>query len=236
MIWRTLCVGALCAAFSASSNGAVFFTFDDPGSGPEITHVAGDKNNPSVITYSGSLVNLLIDGSEEGVGAVNKPAFVTMNILIGQVESQFGDILTAPIIGGSFSFFDATEGAPSESSLLLQGDFVFDAFNGGLVTLNTTGALFATSTGAALTLTEGAALKPMLGSLTLTPTFDVSFTLTNIRGFDSTPGVFLTEDGYISSFFANSAFTGNAGVMLIPAPGAVVLAGFAGVLGARRRR
>ncbi len=236
MMWRTLGVGALCAAIGAPSHGAVFFTFDDPGAGPEITHFAGDKNNAGVITYSGSLVNLLIDGTEEGVGLVAKPAFITMNILIGQVESQFGSILTAPIIGGSFHFFDATEGAPSEASLLLRGDFVFDAFNGGLVTLNTTGALFATSTGAALTLTEGAALKPMLGALTLAPTFDVSFTLTNIRGFDGAPGVFMTEDGYISSFFANSAFTGNAGTMLIPAPSALVLAGFAGMLGARRRR
>lgn len=214
-----LAMGGLCA----STQAAVFFTFDDPGQGPEITYVEGTDNNsdPGVLTFNSSAqLEFIVDGTEEGLGTMSYTATLDMEIMIGAVEGQVGNILAAPILGGTFTFTDMGSGDD-----LLTGSLA----NGGLLTLDTVGALIATSTTAGLTLSEGAALAPFLAGLSLAPTFDISFTLTNI-----TPGTTKNDSDFITSFSANSAFTGNANV--IPTPGTAVLAGLSCSLLATRRK
>lgn len=217
-----LAVGGLCA----STQAAVFFTFEDPGSGPEITYTEGTDNNsdPGVLSYTGAQVNLIVDGNEEGLGTINYSASLEMEILIGAVEGEINNILSAPILGGTFTFTNRTEG-DNGGDVILSGSMT----NGGLLTLNTVGALIATSTTAGLTMDEGPVLAAFLGGLELAPTFDISFTLTNIS-----PGTTKNQENFITSFTANSAFTGNANV--IPTPGTALLASASFSLLATRRK
>ncbi len=215
-----LALGGLCA----STQAAVYFTFDDPGPGPEITYTEGTDNNsdPGVLVFNNSAqLDFIVDGTDEGLGTMTYTATLDMEIMIGAVQGTVGGILSAPILGGSFAFSEVGSGDD-----ILTGSLS----NGGLLTLNTVGALIATSTTAGLVMNEGPALAAFLGGLTLTPNFDISFTLTNIS-----PGTTKNADDFITSFVANSAFTGNANV--IPSSGPVALAALSmTLLGARRRR
>lgn len=227
MVSRAFGVALFAGSLCASAQAAVFFTFDDPGAGPEITYTAGSATDSGVVNFTGGLVSLIVDGSQEGIGTTSFAASVAMEIFIGAVEINSGGILVAPILGGSLEFTDSGSG-----DLIFEGSFNFDASNGALLTLNSTGALLSTSTGAGLTLTEGAALSPFIGGMHLSPTFDIAFTLTNISPF-----AFMTQDGFISSFTANSAFTGNANLVEIPSPGSLALVSASmAILGVRRKR
>lgn len=230
MISRALSVALAAGGFCASTQAAVFFTFDDPGPGAEITYTEGAGFNAGVVSYTGAPVDLIVDGTEHGLGTIAYTATVTMEIFIGQVADETLGILSAPILGGSFQFHDS---AGEGDTLILEGSFLGELNNGALLTLNTVGALISTSTGAGLVLSEGAALASFLGGLTLAPTFDISFTLTNIIA--GTEGGMKNPDGYITSFTANSAFTGNANV--VPTPGAIALSGISmSLLAVRRKR
>lgn len=230
MLGRVLGVGVACGALCASSSAAVFFTFDDPGAGPEIRYTEGtdDATDPGALSYMGGFVDLIVDGTEHGLGVGSFTAGLNMDIQIGAVTAQFGDLLSAPILGGTFEFrevamMSGAEGAPL-GDILLSGALT----GGGVVTFSTVGAIISTSTTGGLTMSAGPALTPLLGGLTLGPTFDLSFTLTNIRSLTGAPGVSMNQDGFLTSFTANSAFTGNASP--VPAPGAIALMGLAGVL------
>lgn len=223
MMSRALCAALAAGGLCASTQAAVFFTFDDPGQGPEISYTEGTDNNsdPGVLSYVGGQLDFIVDGTDEGLGVMTYSASLQMEIFIGAVEGQVGNILAAPILGGSFTFTDMGSGDD-----LLTGSLS----NGGLLTLETVGALIATSTTAGLVMTEGPVLAAFLGGLTLAPNFDMSFTLTNIN-----PGTSKNAQDFITSFQANSAFTGNANV--IPTPGTAFLTGLSlSLLATRRKR
>jgi len=210
---------ALCAAVggfgvAATSQAAVFFTFDDPGAGAEIQYTAGTDNDtdPGQIQWVGGNVELVVDGSDQGLGEQTFNAAVNMSLQVGAIEQNMNNLLIAPVLGGSFEFVTTGEGAGPQQTILTA-----DLTSGALLTLNSTGAIIASSTdNGGLTYTAGEALEPFLGELFLAPIFDASFTLTNIS-----PPTSENEDGFITDFFANSAFTGNAEA--VPTPGAVTL-------------
>lgn len=220
--WYTFVL--IAGACAAPTHASVFFTFDDPGAGPEISYFEGTDNaiNPGVFTYSGAAMTLVIDGTQEGLGIQTFNAQLQMDLTIGAVEGSLGGALFAPILGGFFLFVDVDAG----NEVIFSGIVT----NGGLLTLSTVGSLITTSSTNGLFLAEGPALAGFLGGLHLAPGFDISFTLTNIS-----PGVTTNQDNFLTSFTANSAFTGNA--ELIPTPGSMALFGLSAMsLSIRRRR
>lgn len=223
MLGRILGVGFACGALCAASSATVSFTFDDPGAGPEFLYTAGTDQltQPGHLSFVGGTLDLIIDASEEGLGVHAFQAALVLEVEIGAVQSQVGDLLISSIIGGAFEFREipqaGTEGIPG--NVILAGSLS----TGGVATFTTSGAVISTSTTGGLVLSEGPVLAPILAGASLAPTFDVSFTLTNIRNLFGQPGATLTPDGFISSFTANSAFTGNAELATIPTPGATVL-------------
>lgn len=219
-------MGALAGlAIAAGTQAAVTFTFFDPGAGPEIEHFSGtdETKNPGVLTWIGAPVTLTIDGTANGLGIVQFTAEIAMELTVGAVLSEEGGIFVAPILGGTISFSDTV----SEANILFA---TLGIEAGALLALGTTGNIIAQGDGSpgGLFWTAGEALDLFLGGQNLLPIFDANFTLTNI-----TPGVSLNEDGFLTAFTANSAFTGNA---VIPSPGALTLMSLAGILVARRAR
>lgn len=211
-------------AISAGAHAAVTFTFFDPATGPEIAHSSGNTEQPGAISWIGQPVTLTVDGTDHGLGIVQFTANVTMELTVGAVLSEEGGIFIAPILDGFFSF-----DVDGSKELILTGTVGDTA--GAVLALGTTGQIIAQGDGApgGLFWTAGSALSAFLGGENLLPIFNANFTLTNI-----TPGVSLNKDGFLTSFDANSAFTGDAG--FIPSPGALALFSLAGLLAARRAR
>lgn len=211
------------ACVAPTLRASIFFTLDDPGPGPEIAYFEGTDNatNPGLFTYIGAPLDLDVDGTQEGLGVQTFVAQLQMSLTIGAIDGTLGSALSAPILGGSFSLVDTNAGNETIFSGALSG--------GGLLTLSTVGALIATSSTGGLTLAEGPALAGFLGGLQLAPTFDISFTLTNIS-----PAVSINQNNFLTTFTANSAFTGNA--ELIPTPGSLALFGLGAMSLCVRRR
>lgn len=226
MIKREIALAALiCAGLAASVNGAITFTFFDPGAGPEITYTAGsDDMNPGQIEWTNGPVTLTVDGTDEGLGVEVFSANVFMDLQIGAVANEEGGTFIAPILGGSFSFEDVGSGETILSAVL--GDD-----SGAVLTLGTTGNIIAEGFGSAngLVFNAGSALMSFLNGLSLLPAFNANFTLT---GMDEPATV--TDNGFLEDFSANSAFTGTAH---IPTPGTVALAGLSiATMTLRRKR
>lgn len=219
-------LGALASAgLAASARAAVTFTFFDPATGPEISYIAGTDNatDPGVLTWIGAPVTLTVDGTDHGLGVAPFTANVTMSLDVGAVTGVEGGILTAPILNGVLSFTDAGSG-----NTILSGAIGTDA--GAVIALGTTGNILAQGAGApgGLVWTAGSALDSFLGGLSLAPIYDANFTLTSLS-----PAIGMNPQGFLNSFTANSAFTGNAS---IPAPGALCLFTVSGLAWSRRRR
>ncbi len=217
-------MGALAGlAIAAGAHAAVTFTFFDPATGPEISHSSGDSEQPGVVSWIGQTVTLTIDGTAHGLGIVQFTANVTMELTVGAVLSEEGGIFIAPILDGFFSF-----DVDGSKELILTGTVGETA--GAVLALGTTGNIIAQGDGSpgGLIWTAGEALDLFLGGQSLLPIFNANFTLTNFS-----PAVSLNEDGFLTSFTANSAFTGDAE---IPSPGALALFSLAGLIAARRSR
>lgn len=210
------------AGLAAASQGTIYFTFDDPTTALEVTYTEGVGLNPGNLSYNTTpIVDLVVDGSEHGLGIVTYTTNLAMDIDVG-AGTGFGGFFSAPV-SGVFTF--------SVGGLeLLRGDIA----EGAVLTFGTTGSLVATSSTFSLTLTASNALLAQLalgGFTGLAAQFDSSFSLSNL-----TPRPLgLNTDGFITSFNANAAFVGNADV--IPSPGSAVLAGAAALclLPGRRR-
>ncbi len=209
----------------ASAN--VFFTFDDPATGNE---VSGTIGSPSFITYDLSQpVTLVVDGSEEpGVTSSEVQATLNMNFSLG-APLRSGP-MTMASVQGSFEFVVAEPG-PNQGEVILSatldgGQLFLFAGAGSVVTT-------AMVEGGDLAYTPG----PFLNNLGIDQLFaiDAVFTLTDII-FDELEPVAENPAGeeVINSFTANAAFTATA---FIPSPGAIALFGTAiGATLFRRRR
>jgi len=234
MFKRALCVALVAGGVSASSQASVFFSFADPATGPEITYTfvdspgaeanqSNESGGTGFVSFSNATLSFIVDGTEEGLGVQTYDATLSMSLFIGQVLPPSGDILTAPIAGGTISFDLVNSGV---SQNILTGVLT----GGSLITLGSSGALLSTSTTDGLTLAAGTALSSFLNGQSLAPIFDIAFTMTNI----SEPPV-INQFGFLSSFTASSAFSGNA--ELVPSPGSAALAGISlSLLLIRRKR
>lgn len=211
------------AALTHAASATVYFTFHDPSTPRELEYIAGDAFNSGSITYDVTkFVNLIVDGSEHGMGVVTYSSTLVLDLSVSTASGAFG-VFTS-FIGGTFRFVHNGED-------ILTG-YIDD---GALITFATSGAMIATSSNGSLDLVAGGALLAALNAVSLTelvPQFDASFSLADIN-----PGVLaLNQFGYMPSFRANVAFVGNAEV--IPSPGSTALGAIAAafcVPGRRRR-
>jgi len=221
------CTSVLIAgAFVAPTvHGSVFFTFDDAGGSPEFAYFEGFKDNatsPGFFTYKGVPLDLLVDGTEEGLGTQMFSAQLQMDITIGSVVGTINGALAAPILGGYMRFVDTNAGDETILSVAFS--------NGGLLTLSSVGLLVASSNTGDIVMGEGSALTGFLGGQSLAPVFDASFLLSNMSPF-----VTINPDNFLTSFSANAVFNGSA--ELVPTPGAFALFSLGAVsMGVRRRR
>lgn len=209
---------------AAAANATVTFTFLDPGPAREVTYTAGTSNSSGTVTYASTpAVELVFDGTQNGLPRVTYQTTLTMNITVGTAVG-FGGVFSAPI-SGTFTFTEIGSG---------QNVLLGTLTNGALLTFGTTGVMAGTSSNATLMLVEGGPLATLLSSngLSLAPRFDASFSLSDITPLP----LGLTANGYIPSFNASAAFVGNAEV--IPSAGAAALAGVAAMflLPGRKRR
>jgi hypothetical protein len=202
-------------ALSSLASATVFFTFDDPSTALEVTYTQGNAGGPGTMTYSAApTVDLVVDGTQNGLGIVTYSTILSMNLTIGTATS-FGGIFQAPVLAGSFTFSVG-------GNAILTGMIN----NGAMLTFGSTGSVVATSSNNSLTLVATDALLGQLalgGYTGLGPVFDSSFSLSNL----APRPINLTQDGYIPSFHANAAFVGNAEP--IPSAGSTALAAVAGL-------
>lgn len=210
------------AAFTQAASATVFFTFHDPSTPRELVYTEGDAFNDGTITYDVTkVVNLIVDGTQHGMGLVTYSSTLVMDLTVSQASGAFG-VFTA-FVGGTFRFVHNGEDI-----------LVGTVDDSALVTFNTSGAMISTSSNGSLDFVAGGALLAALQAVNqtgLAPQYDSSFSLA-----DMSPGAIgLNQDGYITSFVANAAFVGNAEV--IPSPGTAALGVIAAafLLPARRR-
>lgn len=221
-----LIVGAGLLAASTASAGIitapVYFTYDDPAGQPlELTYTAGGGGNDGSISFSSpNPIDLVVDASAGGWGVTTYSVSLTLDLTVG-TASGFGGVFFAPI-SGTFAFNDGVDD-------ILTG--VID--DGAFLTFGTTSSLQANSGNGTLSMSAAGALLAQFGPNfnQLQPMFNVSWALSDISGVPS-----LNNDGYLTSFNANTAFVGSAEVRPIPSPGSAALLAIAGLVSVPRRR
>lgn len=225
--FRALAVATFAGlATTAAHAGVITFSFADPVPGRQMTAVAGGGGGSSaLLTYDTSArISLLVDGSAEGFGALEfTDARMELSMALG-VTTTMGGVTVAPV-SGTFTIYDMSTGS--------RRDIITGASqNGAFVrVLGTNSLQFATPDG--FTYLAGPALTALLApGRELSPYQEASFSLTDIQTVGG--GAFIAPDGSFRSFTANSSYSGNTEV--IPAPGALALAGLGGLMVARRRR
>lgn len=219
---------AMClAAAAGTAQASITFSFADPVPGSQLSAVA-DTPAPGIASLSydtNAAINLLIDGSQEGLGITSfaNARMEFTNMTLGAAVT-IGGITVAPI-AGSFTIYDFTGNVRTD---ILTGS----SQNGSFVrVLGTNSLQFSTPDG--FTYTAGPALQAFMAPGTfLTAYQEASFSLTDVQAVGG--GNFIGPGGVFRSFTANTSYSGNSEV--IPTPGALALAGMGGLLAARRRR
>ena len=227
MMHRFVCAAAV-AGLSSVAAAEITFTFDDPGSGAEFMHMApNDPAGTGDLDFRGDLpVDLEVVGVGDSafVGTQNFSAFLVTDFQVGAVTTNPGDAVQSATITGSFQWVDA-----NTNEVILSGEFVEAA----IISFGIAGSVVANSSvaGGELAYTPGQALID-LGVTQLIDPQDAVWTLTEVS-FAGDEVIDVGGTRFFNTFTANSAFTGTA---FIPAPGAVALAGFAGLAAVRRKR
>lgn len=220
-----LVLGAgLLASASASAGlmtGSVYFTYDDPEGPPrELTYTAGDSNGDGTITYSSATpFDLVVDASDPGWGVVTYAATISMDVTVGQA-TLFNGVYMAPTSGT----FTVTVGGDD----VLLGTISDGAF----LIFGTTGNLAANSATGTVSMQAAGGLLAQFGGNQIEPMFNVSWSLSDFLPGGPT----LNNDGYLTSFTANTAFVGSAQVRNVPSPGSAALLAIAGLISVPRRR
>ncbi len=244
-------LSAFCAAAAASAgiaaaaNGAILFSYEDPTALiQEFSHLAPPGiGQPGSLNYDGSIIHrFVIDATEEAAG-VRVEVDATLHFIgmsTGPV-TQVGNLFAAET-AGAFEF-RTNEVIPR---VILSGVFT----DGVLTTFFGSGSSIAARNeiGGTLVLTAGPALFDILlaegyvlpaGGFDANGSASASWSLVNVEdpitantlvSFDGQPG------SYFPNFSADNSFVARA--VVIPAPGAMMLAGLVGfgVLAPRRQR
>lgn len=222
---------AVAAAVPAAAFGGITFTFDDPGSGSEFTHIGPTQQNQvGTVAFRGDLpVDLEIrdDASAPGDAPLATfSAFFDVSWEVGAIFTEAGSAVQSATLGGSFQWRDA-----DTNEVILSGEFTEAA----IVSFGIAGSIVTSSDilGGQLEYTVGQPLADA-GIPTLVNPQDAVWTLTNIIAAGAAPPIVEIEgQRFFNTFVANAAFTGTAE---IPTPGALAIAAVAGVAGLRRRR
>jgi hypothetical protein len=232
---------ALAGAATGVANGSVYLTFADPPGGREVSYVAPNAGGDAFgILNAFAVVNLSIDLSEVtgNIGDVLmfNGADFNHTVNVGALTVASSLIMEAPLTNGSFSFYDTHGDLILSASYDSGATFIFEA----------SGATTTSNPDANLTFTVGPALLAAMpavlvdSNMTELLALDASFTLTAFLFEGNKKVVAMDNNGdgepekYFNTFQANSAFTGTA--LLVPAPGAIALAGLGVLTAARRRR
>lgn len=224
MMKKTLsAVVGLCLAAGAAQ-ASIAFSFADPSNGRQITNIKdGVSPGVSLMTYDQAApLVFYVDGTEESLG--------TLTFNNARMELRFemspavtiGGVTTAPV-AGFFRIFNATTGNDIVTGQSNAGAFVRVA--------GTNSILFSSPDG--FSYAAGADLNAFLPSgSSLAADQEAVFTLTDVL-VPGGGGIF-GAGGVFKDFTANASFSGTTN--LVPAPGAIALAGVGGLLVARRRR
>lgn len=221
------------AGLSASANGAIFTTYQDPAGDRELKYFA-----PTGAELFGSLlldttIDFQVDLTEEGLGVLTFPgATITKTAAVSDVtELVAGTVFAAEVFNADFEIRDAG------NNLILSGSYGYAGekpFGADLTMLTTSATLNANSTapGGSLEYTVGDAISTALASQGLVAggAVDAAWTITAITSTE------INEGGFFTDFEANSAFSGTLEVLPVPTPGAIALAGLGGLAAIRRRR
>jgi hypothetical protein len=206
------------AGLATASQAALTFSFADPVPGRQMSY----SQATGLITYDNTaLISVLVDGSTEPVpfNVAFPGSTMTMNLSVGAV-SVAGPLVQAPVAG----FFELRD---NTSALILRGDTA----NGSFLRLGATGSILMSSD-ISFGFTAGPALNAILApGRTLSNPQESVFTVTDLLVTGGGP---LVSDGVMRSWSANASYSGNSEV--VPAPGAIALAGLGGLLVARRKR
>ena len=223
---------AAVAAIPAAAFGGLTFTFDDPGSGAEFIHIGATALNPegSVSFRNDLAVDLIV---QDDAAAPGDPALATFSAFfeadwsVSSIFTEAGNAVQSANLTGTFRWIDA-----DTNEVILSGEFTEAA----IVTFGIAGSIVTSSdvVGGQLAYTAGQPLAD-LGFDTLVDPQDAVWTLTDIAaaGAGGPPIVEIEGERFFSTFTANAAFTGT---VEIPSPGALAIAGVAGLAAARRRR
>jgi hypothetical protein len=206
----------------------ISFSFADPVPGRQLTAVAnGAGPGVASLSYDTSAaggLNLLVDGTAEGFGALSfANARMELSMSLGAAIT-IGGVTVAPV-AGSFTIYDFTGN--------VRTDIITGQSNAGsfVRVLGTNSLQFSTPDG--FTYTAGPALQALLAPGRVLAAYqEASFSLTDVQTETGTS--FIGPGGVFRSFSANSSFSGNTEV--VPTPGAIALLGMGGLLAARRRR
>ena len=224
----TICAVLAAAAVVATAQASVSFSFADPVPGRQLHNVSnGAGAGVGALSYDTSaILTFLVDGSEEGFGAVTfTDAHMELSMSLG-AATTLGTVTVAPV-SGSFTIYRMIGGEVRQN--ILTGT----ASAGSFVRISNTNSMlfsdpdFVYSAGAALT-----AIMPE--GMTFASPSEAVFTLTDVAVSGAGPASFIGPGGVFRNFDANASFTGNTAT--IPAPGASVALALSGLAAARRRR
>lgn len=209
-------------AFAGAASAAITLTFDDPGSGAEFTY----DETTTTLEYTGAPVDFVIDGTDEGIAAVEfDDAVFTLSAEVSPVSviaTPFGDFVIAE---ASADFAWSTGGGET----ILSG-----TFESALLTLSPTGFNLTANDDSALAYFFGEAATDY-SEFIVTGPVDANWTLTDVA-FGGSPTTTPVGGAEIfADFAANSSFTGTLNGF-IPTPGSAALIALAGLGVARRRR
>ncbi|MCC6426619.1 MAG: hypothetical protein IT435_07335 [Phycisphaerales bacterium] len=216
-------VAGLCMAAGAAQ-ASIAFSFADPAGGRQMSNVKdGAGAGIGLMTYdTTAALTFIVDGSDESLGSLTfTNARMELRFEMSPAVTLAG-ITTAPVAGG-FRIYNADTGNDILTGASRDGAYVRIA--------GTNSILFSTPDG--FTYAAGPDLTSWLPSgETLAPDQEAVFTLTDVLVAGG--GSMFAAGGVFKDFTANASFSGNS--QLVPAPGALALAGIGGVLVARRRR
>jgi len=229
MIRSLISLTALGALACSANAASIFLEYADPAGELSVMHTTAGPGDMVSTLSVGTQVNLEIDLSEFGMGAVMfAGATLNKTVNLGPVNEVQPGVFISDATNG---FFEVLDGA---NNLIIGGQYGLNGTSGAAFVLTQSGSLTANASmvGGVLDYEIGSFLQGILDAenLVIDPSVaDASWTLTAI-----TPDAFITNDGFFGDFDANSSFSGT--IHTIPAPASVAMLGLGGLAAARRRR